>query len=439
MDISIDSETRSAVELVRSIGREYLRPLGIEADRSNRPIPADHPFYTMVARSGYMQQGLGGDGAKRARGHAEDHKSAGASPMDGGSEGVKPTGTRAARGSSAVRNVLVAEEGSYWDRGAMVSLPGPGLGGPPVQRMGTPEQRERFLAPFRQREHPVWAAFAMTEPGAGSDVARIATRAVRDGDEWVLTGQKMYSSNSPRAEWVVVFATTDPALGRAGHRAFVVERGTPGFEILRVEHKMGLRAYETATFALDACRVPDGNLLGGDEYYEGSARRGFEGAMSAFNATRPVVAAMAVGIARCALDLAVEVVRDDYPVQGLSRRRRALERRAVARQGVEVARLLCLRAAWMMDKGEPNALAASMAKQYAPPAALAAVEAAAAVLGEAGVLQGSLVEKLARDVKAMDIVEGTQQIQRRVIARHVIGALGTSTEQSSTEQSSTEQ
>jgi acyl-CoA dehydrogenase len=422
MELRIDADTRSAVELVRAIGREYLRPLGIEADRENRPIPPDHPFYALVAKSGYMQQGLGGEGLGgegRAEGHGEGRgEGDGEGPGRGGGRRDVPR-----RRGSAVRNVLVAEEGSYWDRGAMVSLPGPGLGGPPVQRMGTPEQKERFLAPFRQKERPVWAAFAMTEPGAGSDVARITTRAVKDGDEWVLNGQKMYSSNSPRAEWVVVFATIDPGLGRGGHRAFVVERGTPGFEILKVEHKMGLRAYETATFALDACRVPAANLLGGEEYYEGASRRGFEGAMSAFNATRPVIAAMAVGIARAAYDIAAEAVRSDYPLGSLLRRRRALERLAQARRGIEVARLLCLRAAWMMDAGEPNALAASMAKQYAPPAALAAVQAASEVLGEAGVLQGSLVEKLARDVKAMDIVEGTQQIQRRVIAKHVVGVL----------------
>jgi len=287
-----------------------------------------------------------------------------------------------------------------------------------------PEQRERLFAPFRQRERPVWAAFAMTEPGAGSDVARIQTRAIKDRDGWVLTGQKMYSSNSPRAEWVVVFATIDPSLGRAGHRAFVVERETPGFTILRVEHKMGLRAYETASFSLDECRLPADSLLGGESYYEGRSQRGFEGAMSAFNATRPVIASMAVGIARAAFDLARDVVVSDFPIQGEQRRRRALERLAGIRQQIATARLACLKAAWLLDTEQPNALAAAIAKSYAPPVALAAVETAQSILGEAGMLQDALLEKLARDVKAMDIVEGTQQIQRRVIAKNVIGVLG---------------
>jgi acyl-CoA dehydrogenase len=405
VDLEINEETRKAIELVRFLGKEYLRPLGLEADRLSRPIPPDAELYKLVARSGYMARGLGGEDSP-----------------EGSAEGGSARSQR--RRDNAVRNVLVAEEGSYWDRGAMVSLPGPGLGGPPVMRMGTPEQKERFLSVFRQRERPVWAAFAMTEPGAGSDVARIATRCIKDGDSWVLNGQKMYSSNSPRAEWVVVFATVDPSLGRAGHRAFVVEKGTPGFEILKIEHKMGLRAYETATFSLQDCRVPAENLLGGEAYYEGQeTRTGFEGAMASFNATRPIIAAMAIGIGRAACDRAKEFIDEEVAPHAARRRRLALEKLAEARRQVEIGRLMCLRAAWMADRGEPNQLHASMAKAYAPLAAARAVAMAQDILGEAGVVRDAMVEKLARDVRALDIVEGTQQIQRRVIAKHVIGVL----------------
>lgn len=401
MDLHVDDDTREALEQVRAMGQAYLRPLGLEADRLNRPIPAGHPFFTLVAQSGYMEREV--QGALRPR--SEDDES------------------ESRRGGGSVRTVLVVEEGSYWDRGAMVTMPGPGLGGPPVSRMGTQKQKERFLGIFGQRERPLWGAFAMTEPGAGSDVARIQTRAKKDGDEWVLTGQKMFSSNSARAEWVVVFATVDPARGRAGHRAFVVEKGTPGFEFLRLEHKMGLRAYETGSFALDDCRVSADHLLGGERYYEEQATAGFQGAMAAFNATRPVVAAMGVGIARAAHDVARDFVRDEFPAHAAARRRRALERLADVRRGIEIARLLCLRAAGLLDAGQPNALAASMAKLYAPPVSLRAVETAMLVLGEAGVHRDRMLEKLARDVKAIDIVEGTQQIQRRIVARHLIGRL----------------
>lgn len=346
MELELDTSTREAIESIRSLGREFLRPLGIEADRLERPIPPDHEFFRMLARSGYMERG---PRSLDAAGGLDDERSA--------AGGRRSTGR-------PVRNVLVSEEGAYWDRGAMVTLPGPGLGGPPVASMGTPEQKERFLGIFATRERPLWAAFAMTEPGAGSDVARIATRARRDGDEWVLTGQKMFSSNSARAEWVVAWATVDPDAGRNGHRAFVVERGTPGFEVLRVEHKMGVRAYETASFALDDCRVPAGNLLGGEEFYAGRANRGFGGAMQTFNATRPVVAVHAVGIARSAHDHARDFVRDEMPAHSPRRRRRALERLATIRRGIEVGRLLCVHAAALIDAGKPNGREAATAKMY---------------------------------------------------------------------------
>src|SRR5213078_127372 len=171
------------------------------------------------------------------------------------------------------------------DRGMSVAMPGLGLGGPPLLSMGTPEQKERFLAPFRDRERPHWAAFGMTEPGAGSDVAAIQTAARREGDGWVLNGAKTFISNSMRADWIVVWATVDRAAGRAGHRAFVVERGTPGLEDMRYEHKMGLIAYESSSFTLHDCCVPAANLLGGERYY--AERAGFKGAMRSFNATSP--------------------------------------------------------------------------------------------------------------------------------------------------------
>ena len=374
------------------MGAAHLRPLGIEADRRREPLPPDHPFFAMIWKSGFGGGALASDG-----------------------DGRKPEGPSFRN----VRACLLAEEASYWDRGVAVSLPGPGLGGPPVQLMGTPEQEARFLSMFRDREGPPrWAAFGMTEPGAGSDVARIETRCRKDGEQWVLRGTKMFSSNSKRASWVVVFATVDPALGRAGHRAFVVEQGMPGFEVIRVEKKMGVRAYETCTFSLDDCRLPMDNLLGGEHYYE--ERRGFKGAMAAFNATRPLIAANAVGVGRAAVDIARDFVRSDYPLAG-ARRTLALEKLVDMRRAVERSRLLCLHAAWLLDRGEPNALEASIAKLVAPPLALQAVSLAMDILGEAGVRHDRLLEKLYRDVKVLDIVEGTQQVQRMVVARRLVG------------------
>lgn len=395
MKLDLDERTRGLLDVIRSMGAEYFRPLGMEADRKAEPLPPDHPFFEMIWRSGY------GGGALAAE------------PEELGGNGKATT-----TDYRHVRGCVLAEEASYWDRGVAVSLPGPGLGGPPVSLMGTPEQKERFLGIFKDRNGPpLWAAFAMTEPGAGSDVARIQTLCRKDGDDWILKGTKMFSSNSKRASWVVAFATTDPSLGRAGHRAFVVEKGTPGFEVIRVEKKMGVRAYETCTFVLEDCRVPADNLLGGEAYYE--ERRGFKGAMASFNATRPLIAANGVGVARAAFDIARDFVKGDYPHN--SRRSRALERLTEMRRAIERSRLLCLYASWLLDKGESNALEASIAKLHTPPVALRSVGLAMEILGEAAVLKDRLLEKLYRDVKVIDIVEGAQQVQRIIVARRLVG------------------
>src|SRR2546429_4200287 len=266
IDLSIDRDLEARLGQVRRLGRDHPRPLDRAAHAAGEPVPPDHRFFALAWRMGIGQ------------------------PL--GVEERPASGPR----TGARRGVVLAEEMSYWDRGMSVAMPGLGLGGPPLLGMGTPEQKERFLAPFRDRERPHWGAFAMTEPGAGSDVAAIQTTAVRAGDAWVLNGAKTFISNSMRADWIVVWATVDRAAGRAGHRAFVVERGTPGLEDMRYEHKMGLIAYESSSFTLRDCRVPAANLLGGERHYAEGA--GFKGAMKSFNVTRPAIAAMAVGIGR---------------------------------------------------------------------------------------------------------------------------------------------
>jgi acyl-CoA dehydrogenase len=388
--IELDEASRQVVGEVRELGREYMRPMGLESDRTGDPPPADHPFYLICARKGgLVSKTIGED--------------------DPGESSLtwKP-----------LRALLIGEEAAYWDRGVYLSLPGPGLGGAALRSAGTPEQRDRFLKPFTDHSRAHWGAMALTEPGAGSDVARIVTRARRDGEEWVLTGSKMFSSNSARADWVVVWATVDPALGRDGHRAFVVERDLPGFELLRIEHKMGSRGYETASFALDDVRVPADHLLGGEESY--ASRRGFKGAMATFNLTRPLHAAQGVGMGRAALDHALAFVREEYPAHG-RRRQRALERLAVIKGDLHAARLICLHAMSLARQGLSNALEASYAKLYAPPVVFRAVSAALDIVGEAGVRNDRMLEKLYRDVKILDIGEGTQQVQRLVVGRELFG------------------
>jgi acyl-CoA dehydrogenase len=385
--IELDRRTREMIEEVRELGRLHIREMGLEADRTALPPPVDHEFYYICAR----KDGL-------------------VSRMVGAGEG------ETALDWKPFRNFLVGEEAAYWDRGVALSLPGPGLGGPALRSTATPEQRQRFLAVFTDHSKPRWGAMAMTEPGAGSDVARIQTRARKDGDEWVLNGQKMFCSNSARAEWVVVWATVDPALGRDGHRAFVVERGTPGFEILKIEHKMGSRGYETASFTLDDVRLPADNLLGGEEFYQ--SRAGFKASMATFNMTRPLHTAHGVGMGRAAHDFALDFVRAEYPRHS-RRRQLALERLARIRRGLHTARLMYLNAVWLAKNGRSNALEASYAKLYSPPVILESVVAALEILGEAGVRNDKMLEKLYRDVKILDIGEGTQQVQRVVVARQL--------------------
>ena len=390
--IELDRRTRRMVDEVRELGRTYMRPMGLESDRTGDPPPADHPFYLICSRKGgLVSREIGED--------EQEHEP-----------------SQAALAWRPLRALLTNEEAAYWDRGVALSLPGPGLGGAALRSMATPEQSTRFLAVFTDRSRAHWGAMALTEPGAGSDVARIVTRARKDGDGWVLSGAKMFCSNGARADWVVVWATVDPTLGRDGHRAFVVERGTPGFELLRVEHKMGSSGYETASFALSDVRVPAENLLGGEAFY--ASRGGFKGAMATFNLTRPLHAAQGVGMGRAAYDHALAFVRDEYPQHG-RRRQRALERLAEIQRGLQTARLICLHAVWLARRNEPNALEASYAKLFAPPVVYRAIATALDILGEAGVRNDRMLEKLYRDVKILDIGEGTQQVQRLVIARRL--------------------
>jgi len=392
VNFTIDDALRKRLAGLRELGRTRIRPLGLEADRAGRPVPADDPFYALLLSLGLGRtRWLGGEAEEPARDARPD------------AAGPSLTG------------VLLSEELAYWDRGVAVSFPGPGLGEPPVLGMGTPAQKERFLAPFRTPDRPRWGSFAMTEPGAGSDVAAIRTSCRRDGDHWVLDGEKSFAANASRADWIVVWATVDASLGRAGHRAFVVERETPGLGDFKIEKKMGLKAYESTSFTLRGCRVPAANLLGGDETY--ARKAGFRGALQSFNATRPMIGAMAVGIGRAALDAALAFARERDRLGDV----RVQDRLERIRRKLRVARLLCWRAAWLADQRAPNMVEASMAKAVAPAAAFEAASLGMELLGTIGARGDHLIEKLFRDVKAMDIVEGTGQIQRIVMARQLVG------------------
>ena len=374
---------------------EYeIRPVALEADRLGRvPDQLLHKMKSMGISAGAI--------SKKASG--------------------KPGGKR--EGPKLMNRIAVvgAEELAWGDPAVLLCAPGPGLGGPPVRFMGTDEQRERFLGIFGDEELR-WGAYALTEPGAGSDVAAIRATCRKDGDAWILNGIKCFITNGARASWVICFATVDKSLGRAGHRAFVVEKGTPGFRVGRLEKKMGLRASETAELVLEDCRVPAENLLGGESHYE--RKEGFMGAMKTFDSTRPMVAAMAVGIGRSAYEITRDFFRDNYMTgRPIPRYARIAARLAKMKRELDVARLLTYRAAWMADHGLPNAKEAAMSKAYAPRIAQDLCTDALQILSASGVTGSNLVEKSFRDLKVYDIFEGTGQVQRIVISKRMIAGL----------------
>jgi acyl-CoA dehydrogenase len=238
----------------------------------------------------------------------------------------------------------------------------------------------------------------------------------------VLNGSKIFVTSGERAELVVVWATLDRSQGRAAIKSFVVERSNPGLKLERLEHKLGIRASDTANFVLEDCRVPKQNLLGSPEI---EARKGFAGAMQTFDNTRPMVAGMAIGVARACLETTREHLREagieiDYDRAQASQSAAAAEFIAMEAEW-EAARLLTLQAAWMADNRKPNSLQASMAKAKAGRVGTDIALRCVALCGATGFGEGELLEKWARDAKILDLFEGTQQIQLLIIARALLG------------------
>jgi len=390
MELKLSPELHEAVLAAREWGRGEVRPAGLEADRNVAPLPPEHPYFAKFIASGR--------GSARAEVEAPEGR--------------------------MVRGVVLGEEGAYWDRGMGVATPGAGFPSGAVNAGGTAEQKERFLGPFRNLTEPRWASFALTEPGGGSDTAAFKTRAVRTDKGWVLNGAKCFIGNAKRADWILVQATLDPAKGRAGQRSFFVEKGNPGLTGVRVEKKMGLRAYESVSFSLEDCEVPAENILGGETRPEraentggGTGSSAYGATMGALNSARVGVAASALGVARAALDEARRFARDSGAVKH-PRVRDAIERVTRKLRG---ARLATLKAAWLLDHRRTNIVESSMAKILSAEIAQEAGALGMEILGLEAGAGDELIEKLFRDAKALNIVEGTGQIQRVIIARQIVG------------------
>jgi acyl-CoA dehydrogenase len=310
--------------------------------------------------------------------------------------------------------VLGMMELCWGDVGLALSLPRQGLGNAAVAAVASPEQKKAFAGR--------WIAMAITEPAAGSDSAAIRTTARRDGDEWVLNGEKIFVTAGERADAVVVWASLDLTLGRAAIKPFLVPKSAPGIRVARLEHKLGIRASDTATIVLEDCRIPADHVLGSAEI---DTSKSFAGVMKTFDNTRPVVAAMAVGVARAAIERARELLAHDDPsvrdVRPGLRSSHAAHVLADLEAELEAARLLTMRAAWLADRGIPNSLEASMAKAKAGRVVAEVTLRCVELCGAAGYAEGDLLEKWARDAKILDIFEGTQQIQLLIIARRLLG------------------
>lgn len=389
--------------MLHNVAKTMFRPYAREADRNHKP-PKEF-LEKAVVLAGMMGGAMGGGGKKKK-------------DQDAGDKPEKKAPTQKNRMS-----IIGAEELAWGDPALMLQIPGPGLGGPPVAITGTPDQQERFLGIFKPNVVK-YGAYALTEPGAGTDVSAISTTARKDGDYYILNGTKCFITNGAKAEWNVVFATLDKSKGRGAHRPFMVWNNNPGFKIGKIEEKLGLRASETAELIYEDCKVHKDDLLGGEEHYERTTSGGFKTAMATFDSTRPMVAAMAVGIGRAAYEVALEWARERYDFRRpIPRYHALLDRLADMKRRVDAARLLCWHAAWMADMGIPNAKEASISKAYAGQECTKICYEAIEVMGADGLSEDYLVEKWFRDIKVYDIFEGTGQAQRIVISKRIIDGI----------------
>jgi butyryl-CoA dehydrogenase len=379
MKLELSDEQRMVQALAREFAEQEVKPVAAECDREAR-----FPHAT-VKRMGEL--GLLGIAVPEQWG--------------GG-------------GADSVSYVLALEELAFACAShAVIMSVNSSLVCEPLLRFGTPEQHERFLRPLASGQG--LGCFALTEPQAGSDARNQATSARPAGDHYVLDGRKAFVTNGRESTVALVFAQTDPAKAHHGISAFLVEKGTPGFLVPKVEDKLGLRASDTAEFVFEGCRVPAENRLGAEG-------QGFTVALKALDGGRIGIAAQAVGIARAGLEASVQYARErrSFGVP-IGQHQMIQWMLADMATNIDAARLLVWRAASLKDRGQPYATAASMAKLFAAEMAMKVATDAIQVHGGYGYIKDYPVERFFRDAKITQIYEGTSQIQRLVIAREILG------------------
>ncbi len=380
VDFSLSEEQKFMRDLAHQFAEKEIRPIAAEYDEREE-VPWE--VIRKAAQAGFLSYYI---------------------PEEYGGGGV----------TDLLTHVLVDEELFWGCAGVGTILGGTSLCATPILIAGTEEQKQKYLPLFCDPDNPRLGAYALTEPSSGSDAASISTHAVREGDYYIINGYKTFITNGGIADLYVVFATVDPSLGHRGITAFIVEKDTPGLRPGKKEKKMGIRASHTAQLAFENMRVPVSNRLGAEG-------EGFKIAMKTFEITRVQVAIGAVGVARAAFEYA-----RDYANERVQFGKPIIQHEAVGfmladmAMQIEAARLLCWQAAWLYDVGKPNTYQASMAKAYAADIAMQVTTNAVQVLGGYGYIREYPVEKWMRDAKIIQIYEGTSQIQRLIISRHLM-------------------
>ncbi len=388
INLELPEQLQQVKEMTHSFALSLLRPISRKYDIAEHEYPKE-----LDALRGVV--GGGSKDKKKEAGDKKKDKKSSSPKLDN------------------MIGVISGEETAWGDIGLVLTIPGRGLGNAAIAANGTEEQKKKFGVK--------WAAMAITEPEAGSDAFSINTTADLDGDQWVLNGEKIFVTCADRCEIVVVWATVDASAGRAGIKSFIVEKGTPGFKLEYLEHKLGIRASDTGTFVLKDCRIPKENILGSAEV----KKEGYKGVGKTFDNTRPSVASLALGAARASLELTKEKMEEsgakvDYyeNANNISSNEKEYY---MMEANLEVSRLLTWRAACMADTGERNSLEAAMCKAKTCKAGTQITQKCCDILGPLGFTQDHLAEKWMRDVKITDIFEGTGQIMHRNIARQILG------------------
>jgi acyl-CoA dehydrogenase len=380
LDFDLTTEQKTLVEETKRFTREKIIPVAAEADKKHE-FPMD--VFKEAWELGFVGPTI-----------PEEYGGAGMTELD---------------------NVLLTEELAFGCTGIQTSMTANTLAATPLLIAGNDAQKKKYLGLLTSE--PVFASYAITESAAGSDAAGIQTRCRKDGNDWIINGEKIYITNGAWARWYIVFATVDPSLRHNGIMAFVIDRDAPGVSVGKTEDKLGQRASNTAVINFEDVRLSSDQVLAEEGH-------GFKLAMQTFDRTRPDIGAGACGIMRRSLEESVAYALERKTF-GVPIAEHQMVQAMIAEMGIkyEATRLLVWKAAWQIDQGGRNSLVASYSKAFGADSAMQVATDAVQVFGGNGYITEYPVEKLMRDAKILQIYEGTSQIQRMVIAKNLFAGV----------------